>query len=141
MGTNYYVTTQACPTCGVSKYDNLHLGKSSMGWTFALHVYPEMHLATIKEWMALLAQPGTKIIDEYDKCISFEHMVEIIFARHRDPLSDADARLQGYDSANHFYERNGAVIGPNGLIRAKVDGVHCIGHGSGTFDYHVGDFS
>lgn len=27
------------------------------------------------------------------------------------------------------------------LIRAKVDGAHCVGHGEGTYDYIVGDFS
>jgi hypothetical protein len=112
-----------------------------MGWTFALHIYPELGITTVYDWMQLLSQQGSRIIDEYDKPVTLVEMIEIIFARHRDPMTDADARLMGYDSANHFYERNNAALGPSGLIRPKIDGVHCVRHGTGTYDYHVGDFS
>jgi hypothetical protein len=37
--------------------------------------------------------------------------------------------------------KNHAELGPNGLLRSKVDDVHCIGHGEGTYDYIAGDFS
>ena len=36
---------------------------------------------------------------------------------------------------------NYAEPGPNGLVRAKINGVHCIGHGEGTWDYITGEFS
>lgn len=38
MGTNYYLHSQdPCEHCGRS-YPELHIGKSSAGWVFALHV-------------------------------------------------------------------------------------------------------
>lgn len=34
-----------------------------------------------------------------------------------------------------------AEIGPNNLLRSRVDGVNCIGHGEGTWDLIAGEFS
>jgi hypothetical protein len=31
--------------------------------------------------------------------------------------------------------------GPNFLLRHRVNGRHCIGHGPGTYDYIAGEFS
>lgn len=143
MGTNYYLTTQACPTCGVSKHNNLHIGKSSMGWTFALHVYPDPfhNINTIMDWVRLFACPTSIITDEYDRLIPGEEMLDIILNRHGEEVTNAGARLYGYHDINHYYERNGAELGPNGLMRRRIDKSHCIGHGSGTYDYCTGDFS
>lgn len=40
-----------------------------------------------------------------------------------------------------FLHQNHAVMGPNNLCRSEIDGIHCIGHGDGTWDYHIGEFS
>ena len=37
MGTNYYLETDACDKCGRGD-GPLHIGNSSAGWCFALHV-------------------------------------------------------------------------------------------------------
>lgn len=49
--------------------------------------------------------------------------------------------LQIYRDLNHFLEMNNAELGPNNLLRHKIDGQFCIGHGEGTWDYCIGDFS
>lgn len=47
----------------------------------------------------------------------------------------------GYASWDEFYTRNNAVPGPNGLARHRIDMAHCIGHGAGTWDLILGEFS
>jgi hypothetical protein len=39
------------------------------------------------------------------------------------------------------YDANSAERGPRGLVRAIIDGRHCIGHGEGTWDLIIGEFS
>ena len=45
-----------------------------------------------------------------------------------------------YDSWEDFYRSNCAEPGLNSLVRAKLN-QYCIGHGNGTYDYFLGDFS
>jgi len=47
MGTNYYAQQDSCRHCGrCNKYDRYHIGKSSGGWNFSLHVKgPQEHAA------------------------------------------------------------------------------------------------
>lgn len=143
MGTNYYVSTAPCEHCGVSKYDNLHIGKSSAGWAFMLHVYPALGISSFRDWMKILSADKTIIRDEYDNYVSFSEMVQCIVSRiNLFPMTDAKARLEGYMDLQTFLDRNGAELDEEyGLLRARVDGTHCIKRGSGPYDYFVGDFS
>jgi hypothetical protein len=135
MGTNYYQRERPpCPTCG-SKGEVRHIGKSSGGWCFTLHVYPEDGINDLDDWLKLLV--AGNIYDEYEEELTFREMVKIItdrsWARKTTPY--------GYPSWEAFDRENGAVAGPNGLHRHQIDGCRCIGHGSGTWDICVGDFS
>ena len=119
MGTNYYLnipTGRVCPTCLHQKPSkSLHIGKSSRGWVFALRVYPEQGINTLDDWIPLL---DTGVIrDEYDEEFSKNDLINIIT------------------------DRLWLATWPHGLLRSKVDGVHCVGHGPGTYDYFVGNFS
>ncbi len=40
----------------------------------------------------------------------------------------------------NFYQKNHSEEGPHGLLRLKIDNTFCVGHGSGTYDYCVGEF-
>lgn len=124
MGTNYYLHAEGrCPTCGHLK-DTLHIGKSSAGWCFALQRTEE--LPTLSAWIAKW-QSG-KIKDEYGKEISPGEMVQIIAGRSWSRGHTLD------------YAANNAVPGPNGLARHAISS-SCNGHGEGTWDYMIGDFS
>lgn len=130
MGTNYYLHQKPpCECCGRS-YEPLHIGKSSAGWCFALHVYPEMGIRTLDDWRALWTVPGTSITNEYGTPISIAEIEAIITVRqgkmHRELIMDILARDE-------------AMPGPNELLRHT--GSHCIGYGGGTWDYITGDFS
>lgn len=115
---------------------DLHIGKSSGGWHFSLHVYPDSLdnrgfdkvINTLDDWLPLLKEG--LIVNEYNTIITYEEMLEIITKRSwkRDK------------SVTFDYTSNGAEEGFNGLVRHQI-GDFCVGHGSGTWDYIVGEFS
>jgi len=131
MGTNFYVQTEPfCPYCGRGG-EELHIGKSSIGWCFSLHVIPEMGLNSLGDWQAYWVDKAIK--DEYGNDISHEEMLFRITERSF-PKERASMRTQEMLTVNH------AEQGPRGLLRHQV-GHSCIGHGPGTWDYITGDFS
>lgn len=116
MGTNYYFHEKpACPTCGHAPAP-LHIGKSSGGWNFGLHVIPERGLNELSDWIRLWVKAPKGIIkNEYGEDIDIEDMIELIIDRH----------------------------GSNGPLRAhEPDGSFCLGKGrDGTYDLILGYFS
>lgn len=133
MGTNYYLTMDACPTCG--RGEEIHIGKSSWGWCFLLHVKGaewESLPTDLDGWKALFMEPKNSIRDEYRKVISPKEMLEIITERGRDEKNTWTEAA---------YRQNDAEPGPKNLVRCRIDGKHCVGHGVGTWDLITGDFS
>ena len=132
MGTNYYLHSKVCSHCG-KPAEVLHIGKSSAGWCVALHVYPDQGINDLTDWRAKIYDPDSKIFDEYGRDIENGDMMMKITDRgwpERRGGMDLD-----WCTINH------AEPGPNGLSRSKIDGRHCIGHGPGTYDFIVGEFS
>ena len=131
MGTNYYwFEREPCTCCGRS-YDRIHIGKSSAGWCFSLRVYPDDGINTIEDWGKRIGKEGTYIEDEYGDMVSGHDLVDII----------VDRRWGGDRLSKQWCRENQAEFGPNNLARHKIDGHHCIGHGDGTWDYIIGEFS
>lgn len=135
MGTNYYIT-ESCPCCG-REDEPKHLGKSSAGWCFALHVYPDEGINDLSDWEKLWE--GKTIIDEYGDWINTKQMRDII--TNREGNDKQEKNPFGYKSWVEFHRLNQSELGPNNLIRRQVDSYHCIGHGDGTWDLIVGEFS
>ena len=132
MGCNYYMEPKPpCECCGRS-YEQVHIGKSSAGWCFALHVYPEQGLNDLPDWKQALE--GKRIVDEYGKEHTLDSLLIAITKRNWEGSADT-TRLDEWCKSNY------AEPGPNGLSRHKIDGYRCIGHGLGTWDLHIGDFS
>ena len=89
MGTNYYcldenpdfeksVITQLTEP----QFLKTHIGKSSYGWCFSLHVIPENNLNNLNDWMKYLE--SKLIINEYDDVVSFDDLIKIIVDRSKD---------------------------------------------------------
>jgi hypothetical protein len=133
VGTNFYLTPNppSCPHCG-RPFERLHIGKSSGGWCFGLHVIPEEGITNLDDWKRLFADPKRMIVDEYGTTMSVEAMVGSITER-------ASSGKHKWTAAE--YAENHAVPGLNGLARSRVDGQHCVGHGAGTWDLIAGEFS
>ena len=143
MGTNYYATVggDPCKTCGhdpdACEY---HIGKSSMGWVFSLHVEPDDpdHPHTWAQWLKLLEQPGTTIEDEYGAPWTLEEFRSTVEKRER--AQGWETKPYGYNSWHDFHQANGSMEGPKGLLRGQLSS-HVAAHGEGTWDLVTGSFS
>lgn len=129
MGTNYYLTEDVCPCCKRGS-ERLHIGKSSAGWCFGLHVDPDNGLSSLGAWVQRWSAPNARIMDEYGVEVTPEEMLRIITERQGRPGVWTDRELA----------LNGAVSGPNGLARHAI-GRYCSGHGDSTYDLCTGEFS
>ena len=138
MGTNYYLHSEPCDKCGRAD-EAKHIGKSSGGWCFALHVYPDEGIRDLPDWEDRW-KLGT-IRNEYGEAVTPDEMLVVITARFGSkewPARDPD-RMDLNEEALHT--SNYSERGPAGLLRARRDRKRVIGHGPGTWDLIVGDFS
>ncbi len=147
MSTNYYANGERIvghgPVCLVEK-ETLHIGKSSGGWCFSLHVIPEEGINDLEDWQKLLSSGDWKIEDEYGRVVSYEELMSVITERSSPGSVKASWPtanfLSSYQDYDHFMELNQAEEGPNNLLRHRLSGL-CIKHGAGTWDCLVGEFS
>ncbi len=135
MGTNYYVIDESkmCKHCGVGS-EEIHLGKSSYGWCFALHVYPEQNINNLEDIIAFIGDKQIK--NEYDDNVNLEEFLDIVTNR----TGHLPEKSYRHSSWQKFHRKNHSEIGPNGLLRINLSDF-CVGHGEGTYDYLVGYFS
>lgn len=139
MGTNYYLCPNRCSHCGRTD-EKKHIGKSSAGWAFALHVYPDDGIKDLDDWIPLFLAKTNHIEDEYGREISHFMMLDLI--RDRQAIGrDWDKVPSMYSSWEDFHEKNFSEQGPKGLVRSRIDKLRCIGHGEGTWDLMIGEFS
>ena len=131
MSTNYYLHTTPCSCCGRDD-PALHIGKSSGGWCFSLHVTEE--ITSLEDWKQEFKNGVIK--DEYDRVLTHEEILAVITER-----SWPNRSFSGwpYKTASEFYEKNYAEPGPNNLLRHKLGG-SCVGHGEGTWDLISSEF-
>lgn len=143
MGTNYYWIneTDHCVDCSRKNVEKIHVGKSSFGWCFSLHVTED--LRSLDDWKEKF-KTG-RLEDEYGDLITAEDMLKEITVRSNpEPVENrpfGSVAYYGYPNLEVFLQRNHAIIGPNNLLRHINDGVHCVGHGEGTWDLIEGYFS
>lgn len=136
MGTNYYLHEKPpCRECG-REYEPLHIGKSSGGWCFALHVIPG-EIDDLPDWEARWTRG--EIRNEYGDILTPEDMRAVILARAE--ITGVVDPPPFYRSWDEFHEKNSSEPGPAGLLRHRLNPAHCIRHGAGTYDCIIGEFS
>lgn len=146
MGMNYYLVTKQRPEIPRKIFfklsEGIHIGKSSFGWCFCLHVYPEHRLNNFEDWRKLACSSKSNIYNEDGVLIKdkYNFLYNTISNRYwagpkRHPTD------YGYISYEDYLNKNNAEDGPRNLLRSRIDNIHCIGHGEGTYDYIVGEFS
>ena len=151
MGTNFYFLQgglEPCPTCGHQEEpERLHIGKSSRGWCFSLHVIPDKGLNSLEDWKDLFWGVSGRIENEYGEPLSAMQMLGLITERGIDKEWGERwwdysflGRQSPYTSEADFHQKNGSERGPNNLLRHRIS-QHCIGHGEGTWDLIPGKFS
>ena len=133
MGTNYYLyEKQPCKECG-RPYEAKHIGKSSAGWCFSLHVIPEEGINDLEDWKKLWNQEEAVIKNQYGTTFD-----PTILERE---ITERGTPGKTSHTFSIWLKKNSAEDGPNGLVRHRIDGIHCIGHGKGTWDLIIGEFS
>lgn len=135
MGTNYYWVKKdkKCETCGhTSVEEKKHIGKSSGGWCFSLHVYTDEGIHDLPNWIDKWVDEQGLIEDEYGEPVTIGNMLESIQCRR------GGRNTKNYSES--WYRENHAVAGPHGLARHTL-GQGCLRHGRGTWDCIEGDFS
>lgn len=145
MGTNYYLISNGnlLDRLAGKPEEELHIGKSSAGWCFSLHVIPELKINSLRDWYRLCRKDNNIIKNEYGDIVSLESLIQTITQRKSSHSSTSKltySTLYGEISEQQYLDMNSAERGPNNLLRHKV-GVSCIKHGTGTWDLICGDFS
>jgi len=158
MGTNYYAIPKISDTekcvlkelVDIEDFEQLaielpkeyHIGKSSMGWCFSLHVLPEYNLNSLDEWVTFLK--NCNIRNENGNYITLDELLKVITKRENETDFNKPFKFNKftpYKNWKEFFNSNNAEPGPKGLLRSQIDGKRCIGHGKGTYDYITGEFS
>jgi hypothetical protein len=88
MGTNYYAHIDPCDKCRRSE-ENIHIGKMSAGWRFAVEVHSEFYTNWV-EFREFISQDNVAIMANGEE-ISASELLEWIEARK-------DLEAHGYDS-------------------------------------------
>ena len=115
MGTNYYLRYDFCTCC--SRYSETHIGKSSGGWKFLFHVYPEFnsrhHPETVGRWLQTLY--GYKnwsewegVFDEYGEKKTYDDFLLLVERKqeslsHQSVWSEVKVDEHGYESVNSSF--------------------------------------
>jgi hypothetical protein len=107
MGTNYYTDGDPpCSCCGRGG-EELHIGKSSMGWQFLFAPYPDRGLTSFKAWREFLAD--REIRDEYGHKWALNDLVELVEKKREGINSQTATREQWGPSS-----RDGESADPEG---------------------------
>ena len=110
MGTNYYLRLLPCERCGHALAD-LHVGKSSAGWNFALRIYPKVddarderlksfgveEICELDDWRPLFAR--FPIFDEYGHEVAVDAMLSQITKQAHPRGLKSHASIRSLDSA------------------------------------------
>lgn len=102
MGTNYYLYLKSDYEIirnyfkvrknnnlfNIIEYDllspiRINIGKSSSGWKFCLHIYPNHNINSFKDWYDILKNDEYIIVDEYNRVINLNEMINIITKKPR----------------------------------------------------------
>jgi len=101
MGTNYYARYNICEFCG--RYDELHIGKSSAGWTFIFQAQEdEITIKSYKEWIEFLLGEEIKIFDEYGDELTIVDFKDIIENKKKEKHNHTKEYPEG-----HFLDEEG----------------------------------
>lgn len=77
MGTNYYLQSKPCPTCGHSETKK-HIGKSSAGWSFHFRGYRDEGIVSCDDWDAYLRGNNKIIVNEYEEEVSIGEFMQLV---------------------------------------------------------------
>jgi hypothetical protein len=145
MGTNYYADLQT------HRITELHIGKSSAGWVFSLHVerkHTPIHPGvpwwgtpeTWAGWKALLSQPSVVVRNEYGGRETFDELCALVERRPRHPTAEYAINRTPAQEIYFWYDSWVGLwrVKPHLQANGQPSRVPVIGE---TYDLSYGDFS
>jgi len=81
MGTNYYAKINFCKECG--RFDELHIGKSSAGWKFAIEIHEEFY-KDLKQLFNFLTNLDGELYNEYGEAVTPQSLFQLIEEKKND---------------------------------------------------------
>jgi len=113
MGTNYYWRSAelTCPTCGnATGTKDLHIGKSSIGWTFSFHS-PNPDIVSFQDWVRYFYDHDGDIFDEYGHEVGVAGFILNVLwrgtARDGGSLSNIYHEEEGYADESRWLDPDG----------------------------------
>ena len=112
MGCNYYLRKNECKHC--NRYDDIHIGKSSAGWTFSFRGYKDYDykdngfdnpVISWKDWKEILRKEDN-IYDEYNQKISFKEFEKLVESKKEQPnnhVTYCEKEYADTDYLNHLW--------------------------------------
>ncbi len=94
MGTNYYMRykSKTCECCNRTD-EEVHIGKSSYGWTFSFRGYRERCnnpiIKSVKDWAEILEDEDTLIVNEYQETVSKDEFWKMIYSKENEKYNHA----------------------------------------------------
>ena len=132
MGMNYYCETgrmfEVECDCGFRHMmpETLHIGKSSWGWTFSLHVIPEKGLECWRDWEEVL-KDARRIYNEEGENVSLEELRETVLHRARELNDEEKARMEEIaERDGYFLDRRSWLFGGEDSRKQGEDGDYSI---------------
>lgn len=102
MGMNYHTYAgNSCSHCGRGD-EEVHLGKSSVGWDFSLHLHPEFYAdwESMKQWLK-----GRTIKNEHEAVYTHEQFVEMVERKQKErPFAHKNDQYGHYVGDFYFME-------------------------------------
>lgn len=86
-------------------YQKIHIGKSSYGWHYALAIYPEYGINNLEDWKNLFSNKNNYILDEENRKVSAEEMLDSIINRKHKGISEFKT-LEDFEAAQLAIEND-----------------------------------
>lgn len=86
-------------------YQKIHIGKSSYGWHYALAIYPEYGINNLEDWKNLFSNKNNYILDEENRKVSAEEMLDSIINRKHKGISEFKT-LEDFETAQLAIEND-----------------------------------
>jgi hypothetical protein len=111
MGTNYYYIDRD------NEMTRRHLGKSSVGWAYALRVWPEAGLMDLDSWVSYMERGGGCIYDEYKRKHTLDEWLSVVRDRWftKDEFPDEVFLRQNHAELRFHPEGDGLLLFSEGF--------------------------
>ena len=111
MGTNYYAQVHRCKHCDHPRSE-IHIGKSSAGWTFSFHATDE--LRSWAQWREFLGRPEVEIRDEYERPVGFGEFCDLVESKRHEKRNHAKLMIARDPQMGPLARSDGQFLDPEG---------------------------